>query len=102
MTETCISQILYEMNTIWRNIMRKENDSIKKRMTGQVQDLRRQVVTKNAFDKEELMAQIVRQRKEVAFAQKQLYNNKLNRDKSNQENAGGNGIDVDRSIKMVE
>jgi hypothetical protein len=30
MNETCISQILYEMNIIWRNIMRKENEAIKR------------------------------------------------------------------------
>jgi len=41
MTETCVSQILYEFNIIWRNIMRKENEAIKKRFTLQVQDLRR-------------------------------------------------------------
>ena len=33
MSETCISQILYELNSIWRNIMRKENEAIKKRLT---------------------------------------------------------------------
>ena len=33
MSETCISQILYEFNIIWRNIMRKENDAIKTKMT---------------------------------------------------------------------
>ena len=33
MSETCISQILYELNSIWRQIMRKENDAIKKRLT---------------------------------------------------------------------
>ena len=33
MSETCISQILYELNSIWRTIMRKENDAIKKRLT---------------------------------------------------------------------
>ena len=33
MTETAISQILYELNTIWREIMRKENNAIKKRLT---------------------------------------------------------------------
>ena len=36
MTETAISQILYELNSIWRNIMRKENDAIKKRLTEQI------------------------------------------------------------------
>ena len=41
MSETCISQILYELNSIWRTIMRKENDAIKKRLTAQIQDLRR-------------------------------------------------------------
>lgn len=46
MTETAISQILYELNTIWRNIMRTEIDAQKKRLTAQIQDLRRQVVTK--------------------------------------------------------
>lgn len=46
MTETCVSRILYELNMIWRNIMRKENDAIKKKTTAQIQDLRRQVVTK--------------------------------------------------------
>lgn len=33
MTETCVSQILYEFNIIWRNIMRKENEAIKKSST---------------------------------------------------------------------
>jgi len=46
MSETCVSQILYDLNMIWRNIMRKENDAIKKKTTAQIQDLRRQVVTK--------------------------------------------------------
>ena len=41
LTETAVSQILYELNGIWRNIMRKENDAIKKRLTAQIQDLRR-------------------------------------------------------------
>ena len=36
MTETCISQILYEFNSIWRNIMRKETDAIRKKFTHQV------------------------------------------------------------------
>jgi hypothetical protein len=33
MTETCVSQILYELNGIWRAIMRKETDAIKKKFT---------------------------------------------------------------------
>ena len=36
MNETCISQILYELNSIWREIMRKENNAIKKRLTAQI------------------------------------------------------------------
>jgi len=56
--------------------MRKENDAIKKRLTAQIQDLRRQVVTKQAFDKSELMGEISRTKKELAFANKQIHNNK--------------------------
>ena len=41
MTETCVSQILYEFNIIWRDIMRKENEAIRKKYTVQIQDLRR-------------------------------------------------------------
>lgn len=77
MSETCISQILYELNSIWREIMRKENNAIKKRLTAQIQDLRRQIVGKQAFDKEELMGEIQRTKKELAFANKQLYNKKI-------------------------
>lgn len=33
MTETAISQILYELNSIWRKIMRTETDAIKSRLT---------------------------------------------------------------------
>jgi hypothetical protein len=32
MTETAISQILYELNTIWRNIMREETEAVKRRL----------------------------------------------------------------------
>jgi len=76
MTETCVSQILYELNSIWRQIMRKENEAIKKRLTMQIQDLRRQVVTKSAFDKDELMQEISRTKKELSFAQKTIHNKK--------------------------
>lgn len=67
MTETCISQILYEFNSIWRNIMRKESDAIRKKFTHQVQDLRRQLVTKKAFDEDESAREISRLKKEIAF-----------------------------------
>lgn len=70
MTETCISQILYELNSIWREIMRKENDAIKRKLTGQIQDLRRQLVTKRAFDEEDAQKEISRLKKELKFAQK--------------------------------
>lgn len=36
MNETCVSQILYKLNSIWREIMRKENTAIKKRLTAQI------------------------------------------------------------------
>ena len=36
MSETCVSTILYDMNLVWRNIMRKENDAVKRKMTGQI------------------------------------------------------------------
>jgi hypothetical protein len=46
--------------------------------------LRRQIVTKQAFDKGELMNEIQRTKKELAFANKQLYHKKIS-----QEGAGG-------------
>lgn len=76
MTETCISQILYEFNSIWRNIMRKENDAIKKKLTLQIQDLRRQLVTKKAFDEDESQREISRLKKEIQFMNAQVYNQK--------------------------
>ena len=33
--------------------MRKENDAIRRKLTLQIQDLRRQLVTKKAFDEDE-------------------------------------------------
>ena len=74
MTETCISRILYELNMIWRNIMRKENQAIKRKFTLQVQDLRRQLVTKKAFDEDESQREISRLKKEIIFMNAQLYN----------------------------
>lgn len=86
MSETCISQILYEFNLIWRNIMRKENGAIKRKFTLQVQDLRRQLVTKKAFDEDISQREISRLKKELAFINMQLYNNK--RQEFNKESAG--------------
>lgn len=67
MSETCISQILYELNAIWRSIMRKETEAIRLKLTQQVQDLRRQLVTKRAFDEEEAHKEITRLKKELVF-----------------------------------
>lgn len=67
LNETCISQILYEFNVIWRNIMRKENEALKKMYTLQIQDLRRQLVTKKAFDEDESQREISRLKKELHF-----------------------------------
>ncbi len=72
MTETCVSQILYEMNSIWRALMRKENDMIKKKLSNQIQDLRRQLVTKRSFDEEEACKEMSRLKKEIKFLQKQV------------------------------
>jgi len=70
MTETCISQILYELNGIWRSIMRKETEAIKKQYTQQIQDLRRQLITKKAYDEEEAHKEITRLKKELQFIQR--------------------------------
>lgn len=61
--DRAISAILYDLNSIWRNIMRHEVDAQKKRMGAQIQDLRRQIVAKQAFDKGELMQEISRTKK---------------------------------------
>ena len=50
--------------------MRKENDAIKRKMTIQIQDLRRQLITKRAFDEEEASGEISRLKKELKFLQK--------------------------------
>lgn len=104
MSETCISQILYELNSIWRNLMRKENEAIKKRLTGQIQDLRRQVVTKQAFDKSELMSEITRTKKELAFANKHLHNTKASHQGGDDSRAMQDNYnsEIERSIKVVE
>lgn len=70
MTETCVSQILYELNGIWRAIMRRETEAIKRKLTQQIQDLRRQLITKRAFDEEDAQKEISRLKKELQFAQK--------------------------------
>jgi hypothetical protein len=49
--------------------MRKENESIKKKYSLQIQDLRRQLVTKKAFDEDESQREISRIKKELHFVQ---------------------------------
>lgn len=90
MTETCISQILYEFNIIWRNIMRKENEAIKTKYTLQVQDLRRQLITKKAFDEDESQRDISRLKKEIQFLNMQIYNNKRTKNLGNAQNENMN------------
>ena len=50
--------------------MRKESDAVKRKYSQQVQDLRRQLVTKRAFDEEEAHKEITRLKKELQFLQK--------------------------------
>jgi len=71
-----VSKILYEFNIIWRNIMRKENESLKRKYTLQIQELRRQLVTKKAFDEDDSQREISRLKKELQFVEMQLYNSK--------------------------
>lgn len=65
MSEWCISELLYDFNSIWRNIMRKEVNAVQKKLTLQIQDLRRQLVTKKAFDEDESQREISRLKKEI-------------------------------------
>ena len=41
LNEIAVSQILYELNTIWRTIMREENEAIKTKLTKEIQELKR-------------------------------------------------------------
>ena len=87
--------------------MRKENNAIKKRLTMQIQDLRRQIVTKQAFDKGELMQEIQRTKKELAFANKQLYNKRVQKEgagpsQSTQGNPQAFSNELENSMKLVE
>ncbi len=59
------------MNMIWREIMRKENDMVKKKLNAQIQDYRRQLVTKKSFDEEAACKEITRLKREIRFLQKQ-------------------------------
>lgn len=67
--------------------MRQETEAVRKRLMLQVQDLRRQVVTKQAYDKSELMQEITQTKKALSFAHKQL----STKTRGNQENQPKNG-----------
>ena len=58
--------------------MRKENDAIKRKLTEQIQDLRRQLITKKAFDEEEAAREISRLKKELTFVSKQQKRKSVN------------------------
>ena len=84
--------------------MRKENSAIKKRLTSQIMDLKRQIVTKQAFDKGELIDEIQRLKKELAFANKQIYNRRVHAEgagSASNANASAN-IELENSMKLVE
>ena len=84
--------------------MRKENSAIKKRLTSQIMDLKRQIVTKQAFDKGELIDEIQRLKKELAFANKQIYNKRVSAEGAGNtanNNASAN-IELENSMKLVE
>lgn len=112
LTEQAVSRILYELNTIWRDIMRSEQEAQRKKLTAQIQDLRRQVVTKQAFDKGELMQEITRTKRQLGFAEKQLYNKKRigggsmsgGKENSSADRQGQQftADEVENSIRMVE
>ena len=78
--------------------MRKENAAVKRKFTLQVQDLRRQLVTKKAFDEDVSQREISRLKKELAFVNMQLYNNK--RSEFNKEAAGPPGGSSNGQIKI--
>lgn len=64
-------------------------------------------MTKQAFDKTELMQEISRQKKEIAFAQKQLYNKRMQAEGAGgaQTAATSNAAitnDLENSMKLVE
>lgn len=83
--------------------MRKENNAIKKRLTAQIQDLRRQVVTKQAFDKGELMQEISRTKKELSFANKSLYNKRVANEGAGSASSTNFQTELNNnSIKLVE
>ena len=88
--------------------MRTEQEAQRKKLTAQIQDLRRQVVTKQAFDKGELMQEITRTKRQLGFAEKQLYNKKriggggLSGGKENNAERQFTVDEIENSIRMVE
>eukprot|EP00354_Favella_ehrenbergii_P012135 CAMPEP_0170462344 /NCGR_PEP_ID=MMETSP0123-20130129/7884_1 /TAXON_ID=182087 /ORGANISM="Favella ehrenbergii, Strain Fehren 1" /LENGTH=262 /DNA_ID=CAMNT_0010727539 /DNA_START=495 /DNA_END=1286 /DNA_ORIENTATION=+ len=105
MTETCISQILYELNSIWREIMRKENTAIKKRLNSTNSGLEALDRHQKAYDKGELIQEIHRLKKELGFANKQLYNKRVQSEgagPNNANNANNFSAELENSMKLVE
>ena len=76
LNERAVSEILSQLNMVWRNIMRQEVEAQKTKMSQQIQDLRRQIVTKNAYDKGELIQEITRTKHQLSLAEKKLHNQK--------------------------
>ena len=85
--------------------MRKENQAIKRKFTLQVQDLRRQLVTKKAFDEDESQREISRLKKELQFMQMQVYNQKRqafqneNQDQNNMPSGSQNQLKVAEAMQ---
>ena len=65
LNEISMSRILYELNTIWRNIMRKDQDALKCRLNAQIQDLRRQLIETAVYDKSELLREVHKTKREL-------------------------------------
>lgn len=72
LNEISMSRILYELNTIWRNIMRKDQDALKCRLNAQIQDLRRQLIETEVYDKGELLREVHKTKRQLVFAQKSV------------------------------
>lgn len=82
--------------------MRKENEAIKTKYTLQIQDLRRQLVTKKAFDEDESQREISRLKKEIGFLNMQIYNTKRVKAlqvQPSRENLNSNNVPSESMVK---
>jgi len=59
-------------------------------------------VTKQAFDKGELISEIQRVKKELAFANKQLYNKRVQQEGAGPTTQSNNTAELENSMKLVE